>query len=104
MKLLSIYEFVHESNTVYSKTLVHQVVVETKEELANIVSLLNSQASLINKDKSEGEYVSYSIKLSGVMPAYNFINEFVNLYETRELLDFAKQINNESDDQLVVLE
>lgn len=104
MKLLSIYELVHESNTVYSKTLVHQVVVETEEELSNIISLLNSQALLINKDKSEDEYVSYSIKLSGITPAYNFINEFVNLYETRKLLEFAKRINDNYDDHLVVLE
>ena len=103
MKLLNIYEVTYVGDNVSSKTLVHQVTVETKEELSEIVSLLNSKA-LYNKNNSDEEgYKSYVIELKSLTPAYKFINEFVNICEDISLVDYATQINVIYDNDLVMI-
>ena len=103
MKLLNIYEVTYVGNNVSSKTLVHQVTVETKEELSEIVSLLNSKA-LHNKNNSDEEgYKGYVIELKSLTPAYKFINEFVNICEDISLVDYATQINVTYDNDLVMI-
>lgn len=96
MKLLSVYEVTYNGSMEEAKPrLVNQVVVETKDELAEIVSLLNSQATLNEKESDEnGKYVGYHITLNDIMPAYKFINNFVSIYDEKGLIEFAKQINS----------
>lgn len=96
MKLLSVYELTYNGSMEEAKPrLVNQVVVETKDELAEIVSLLNSQATINKQEKDEkGKHVGYHITLSDVLPAYKFINNFVNIRDERGLVEYAKQINN----------
>lgn len=103
MKLLNIYEATYVGGNISSKTLVHQVTVETKEELSEIVSLLNSKA-LYNKNNSDEEgYKGYVIELKSLTPAYKFINEFVNICEDINLVDYATQINVIYDNDLVMI-
>ena len=103
MKLLNIYEVTYVGNNNGVKTLVHQVVVETKEELSEIVSLLNSKA-LHNKNNSDEEgHKGYMISLKNLTPAYRFINEFVNICDDRSLADYATQINETYDNDLVMM-
>lgn len=103
MKLLNIYEAAYVGGNISSKTLVHQVTVETKEELSEIVSLLNSKA-LYNKNNSDEEgYKGYVIELKSLTPAYKFINEFVNICEDINLVDYATQINVIYDNDLVMI-
>lgn len=103
MKLLNIYEATYVGGNISSKTLVHQVTVETKEELSEIVSLLNSKA-LHNKNNSDEEgYKGYVIELKSLTPAYKFINEFVNICEDISLVDYATQINVTYDNDLVMM-
>lgn len=103
MKLLNIYEAAYVGGNISSKTLVHQVTVETKEELSEIVSLLNSKA-LHNKNNSDEEgYRGYIIELKSLIPAYKFVNEFVNICEDISLVDYATQINVTYDNDLVMV-
>lgn len=103
MKLLNIYEAAYVGGNISSKTLVHQVTVETKEELSEIVSLLNSKA-LHNKNNSDEEgYKGYIIELKSLTPAYKFINEFVNICEDISLVDYTTQINVTYNNDLVMI-
>ena len=103
MKLLNIYEVAYVGNNNGIETLVHRVVVETKEELSEIVSLLNSKA-LHNKNNSDEEgYKGYMISLKNLTPAHRFINEFVNICDDISLVDYAMQINVTYNNDLVIM-
>ena len=106
MKLLNIYEstITGDNFRSKSKTLIHQVIVETKDQLADIVSLLNSQAKINEQHCDErGDYTAYIIELKDVTSAHIFINEFVNILDTKNLIDYANRINNIFDNKFVMI-
>lgn len=107
MKLLNIYEqtITGDNNRLNDKVLVHHVVVETKEELMEVINLLNAQSSYNKENCNEkGDYKAFVIELKSILPAYTFINHFVNLQDARGVDDYAKQINKTHDNNLVMLE
>ena len=78
MKLLNIYEVAYEGGVGNNKTLVYQVIIRTKKELAEIVRLLNSKVLQHQRKNNNETCISYVISFGDVMIAPYFIDNFSN--------------------------
>lgn len=96
MKLLGIYEHTINGSMEEAKDrLVTQVIIRTKEDLLKVASLLNSQCLANEKNKTDkGKYIRYSIKLSNVMPIDDFVNNFENIRDNRDIVECNKQLKD----------
>lgn len=96
MKTLSVYEHtINGSMEEAIDRLVTQVIIRTKEDLLKVVSLLNSQCLANERDKvDKGKYIRYSIELSDIMPIDDFINNFENIRDNRDIVECNKQLKD----------
>lgn len=94
MKTLSIYEHtINGSMEEAIDRLITQVIVRTKEDLLKVVRLLNSQ-SISNKENKtdKGKYIAYSIELHDVMAVDDFVNNFENIRNDRDIIACSNQL------------
>lgn len=96
MKLLGIYEHTINGSMEEAKDrLVTQVIIRTKEDLLKVASLLNSQCLANEKNKADkGKYIRYSIELRDVMPIDDFVNNFENIRDNRDIVECNKQLKD----------
>lgn len=96
MKLLGIYEHTINGSMEEAKDrLVTQVIIRTKEDLLKVASLLNSQCLANEKNKADkGKYIRYSIKLNDVMSIDDFVDNFENIRDNRDIVECNKQLKD----------
>lgn len=96
MKILSVYEHTINGSMEEAKDrLITQVIIRTKEDLLKVVSLLNSQCLANEKNKADkGKYIRYSIELSDVMLIDDFVNNFENIRDNRDIVECNKQLKD----------
>lgn len=96
MKLLGIYEHTINGSMEEAKDrLVTQVIIRTKEDLLKVASLLNSQCLANEKNKADKDkYIRYSIELSDVMPIGDFVDNFENIRDNRDIVECNKQLKD----------
>lgn len=94
MKTLSVYEYtINGSIEEAIDRLVTQVIIRTKEDLLKVVSLLNSQAISNKENKTDkGKYITYSIELNDVMVVDDFVNNFENILNDRDIIACSNQL------------
>lgn len=94
MKTLSVYEYTINSSIEEAiDRLVTQVIIRTKEDLLKVVSLLNSQATSNKENKTDkGKYIVYSIELNDVMVVDDFVNNFENILNDRDIIACSNQL------------
>lgn len=94
MKTLSVYE--HTINGSMEEAIdrpVTQVIIRTKEDLLKVASLLNSQATSNKENKTDkGKYIAYSIELNDVMVVDDFVNNFENIFNDRDIIACSNQL------------
>ena len=88
MKTLSVYE--HTINSSMEEAidrLVTRVIIRTKEDLLKVVSLLNSKATSNKENKTDkSKYIAYSIELNDVIVVDDFVNNFENILNDRDII------------------
>ena len=104
MKLLSIYEHtINGSMEEAGDRLVTQVIIRTKEDLLKVASLLNSQCLANEKTKTDkGKYIRYSIELSDVMPIDDFVDNFENIRNNRDIVECNNNLKDSDKYRFIV--
>lgn len=105
MKTLSVYEHTINGSMEEAKDrLVTQVIVRTQEDLLKVVRLLNSQAITNEKNKTdEGKFMTYSIKLDDIMTIDDFVDNFTNIRDDRDIIECSKQLKDSNSFRLIRL-
>lgn len=96
MKTLSVYEHTINGSVEEAKDrLITQVIIRTQEDLLKIVRLLNSQAIANENNKTDkGKFVTYSIKLDDIMTIDDFVDNFTNIRDDRDIIECSKQLKD----------
>lgn len=94
MKTLSVYEHtINGSMEEAIDRLVTQVIIRTKEDLLKVVNLLNSQVTSNKENKTDkGKYIAYSIELNDVIVVDDFVNNFENILNDRNIIACSNQL------------
>lgn len=105
MKTLSVYEHTINGSMEEAKDrLITQVIVRTQEDLLKVVRLLNSQAIANEKNKTDkGKFVTYSIKLDDIMTIDDFVDNFTNIRDDRNIIECSKQLKDSNSFRLIRL-
>ena len=104
MKILSVYEHtINGSMEEARDRLVTQVIIRTKEDLLKVASLLNSQCLANEKNKADkGKYIRYSIELSDVMPIDDFVDNFENIRNNRDIVECNNNLKDSDKYRFIV--
>lgn len=104
MKTLSVYEHtINGSMEEARDRLVTQVIIRTKEDLLKVVSLLNSQATSNKENKTDKDkYIAYSIKLNDVMVVDDFVDNFENIRNNRDIVECNNNLKDSDKYRFIV--
>ena len=104
MKTLSVYEHtINGSMEEARDRLVTQVIIRTKEDLLKVASLLNSQCLANEKNKADkGKYIRYSIELSDVMLIDDFVDNFENIRNNRDIVECNNNLKDSDKYRFIV--
>ena len=105
MKTLSVYEHTINGSVEEAKNrLITQVIIRTQEDLLKVIRLLNSQAIANENNKTDkGKFMTYSIKLDDIMTIDDFVDNFTNICDDRDIIECSKQLKDSNSFRLIRL-